>query len=158
VGLRHYVAASLLAVAFFALAVSLLRAGFNVSTPLVVVEGNSMLPTLYNGDLVLIHKPEPAEIDVGDIVVYRSPATGRLVIHRVIKVNIVKLPDGTLAYKFVTRGDNNPVDDVAQGLEPPGGIPYSDILGVVVALNINDGGPVPLRVPYLGLLTRALRG
>jgi len=155
--MRRYAAALALPLVLVVLTILVLRTGLNVSTPLVVVEGNSMIPTLYNGDLVLIHKPPADEIRVGDIVVYRSPVTGRLVIHRVVKVLESEQNDGTVIYRYITRGDNNPVDDVAQGLEPPGGIPYEDILGVVVSIHYK-GLTVPLRIPYLGLLTRLVRG
>lgn len=132
------------------------RNEFNVSTPLVVVEGNSMIPTLYNGDLVLIHKPSPDKIHVGDIIVYFSPSTSRLVIHRVIHINTIKV-NNIIKYYYVTRGDNNPINDVSQGLEPVTGIPYEDILGVVISVKIGDS-KAPLRIPYLGLLTRLVRG
>lgn len=129
-----------------------MRAVLASSSPLVVVEGNSMIPTLYNGDLVLIQKPAPSEIHRNDIIVYRSPVTGKLVIHRVIKVSA---EHGS--YSYITKGDNNPVDDVAQGLEPPRGIPYEDILGRVVCIHTGYGN-APLRIPYLGLLTQLVRG
>ena len=130
--------------------------GLNVSTPLVVVEGNSMIPTLYNGDLVLIHKPPPDEIHVGDIIVYFSPSTSRLVIHRVIHINTLMI-NNRVKYYYITKGDNNPINDVSQGLEPVTGIPYNDILGVVVSVKIGSSR-APLRIPYLGLLTRLIRG
>jgi signal peptidase len=154
----HLLSYAVLALAIFATMTTIafgLREAFNVSTPLVVVEGNSMIPTLYNGDLVFITKPQPDKITIGDIIVYESPATGRLVIHRVVRVYRHVSMHG-LEYYYVTKGDNNPVDDVAQGLEPPGGIPYRDILGVVVSVNLT-GTKAPLRVPYLGLVTSLLR-
>jgi signal peptidase len=150
---NKYLLAFLAATSFLIIVLIALRLELNVSTPLVIVEGNSMLPTLYNGDLVIIYKPPPSDINVGDIVVYRSPITGRLVIHRVIKINS---HDG-VSYYYITKGDNNPVDDVAQGLEPPGGIAYEEILGVVISIKTGEY-KAPFRIPYLGLLTRMLRG
>jgi len=150
--------AALLAAALVAAAVMLaavLRAALAVSTPLVVVEGNSMIPTLYSGDLVIIHKPPPQEIHVGDIIVYHS-LEGRLVIHRVIKIDKAVL-DGRVVYRYITKGDNNAVNDVIQGLEPPSGISYDEVLGVVYSIELG-GSKAPLRIPYLGLLTRLLKG
>ena len=125
-----------------------------LATPLVVVEGNSMLPTLYSGDLVVIYKPQPQDIRVGDIVVYRSPLTGRLVIHRVIEINEC---DGS--YCYITKGDNNlhPDNSPMLALEPSTGIPYEDVVGVVIGIR-RGGSTAPLRIPYLGILTMIARG
>ena len=139
-----------------AIVVSLaLRAALDVSTPLVVVEGNSMLPTLYSGDLVIVHKPAPQDIHVGDIIVYHS-LEGRLVIHRVVKIDKTVI-NGKTVYRYITKGDNNAVNDVVQGLEPPGGVSYDEVLGVVYSIDVG-GARAPIRIPYLGLLTRLLKG
>lgn len=124
------------------------------TTPLVVVEGNSMLPTLYSGDLVVIYKPPPQNIRVGDIIVYRSPLTGRLVIHRVIEINPC-----SGSYCYVTKGDNNlhPDNSPVLALEPSRGIPYEDVVGVVIGVR-RAGSTAPLRIPYLGILTMIARG
>ncbi len=150
--LKRYTGVVALAAIIVLVVIGVMRAVLASSSPLVVVEGNSMIPTLYNGDLVLIQKPAPSELHRGDIIVYRSPVTGRLVIHRVVKINV---EHGS--YFYITKGDNNPVDDVAQGLEPPRGIPYEDILGRVVCVHTSYGD-APLRIPYLGLLTQLVRG
>ncbi len=120
----------------------------NVTTPFVVVEGRSMIPTLYNGDMVLVYKPGPQEIKPGMIIVYRS-LEGRLVIHRVVEVNQC----GT-QYCYITKGDNNviPDNEMYPPLQPPYGVAYRDVIGVVVSVNIN-GRYTPLRIPYLGLLS-----
>ncbi len=130
---------------------------FGVSSPFVVVEGTSMLPTLYNGDIVVIYKPPPDKIKVGDIIVYRS-LKGNLVIHRVVE--IVKSPS-CKPVCFITRGDNNYHTDNVIGLEPMQGVSYSDIIGVVLSIHIKYNGKVyaaPLRIPYLGLITLYIRG
>ncbi len=65
----------------------------------IVVSGESMEPTLYNGDLVILR--ERAEYAVGDIVVFPvpegEPSAGVLIIHRIV--------DGT-PERFVIQGDN----------------------------------------------------
>ena len=126
----------------------------SITAPLVVVEGNSMLPTLYSGDLVVIYKPRPQDIRMGDIVVYRSPLTGRLVIHRVIEIN--KCDN---SYCYITKGDNNlhPDNSPVLALEPSTGIPYKDVVGVVIGIR-KGGSTAPLRIPYLGILTMMTRG
>jgi signal peptidase I len=72
----------------------------------VVVAGDSMLPGLRSGDLVVAqHRPD---YDVGDVVVYRVPAgepgAGASVIHRVV--------GGSLQDGLVTRGDNTDAADI----------------------------------------------
>lgn len=67
---------------------------FHGDTSYVIVVGESMEPTLSQGDLVISKKA--SAYSVGDIVTYRSPY-GPVVIHR-----IVEIEDGI----FVTKGDN----------------------------------------------------
>jgi len=124
----------------------------DITSPFVVVEGYSMLPTLYNGDIVIVHKPSPYDIKVGDILVYQS-LRGELVIHRVVRINT---GPGCKPLCYVTKGDNNPVDDVALMLQPRLGVSYDEVVGVVYQLNIDVNGrhvAAPLRIPYLGLLS-----
>lgn len=68
------------------------------------VEGVSMLPTLEDGDLVVIAQTPVSDIHVGDIIVYGSPcsSSGLSVIHRVV---------GSLGGGFITKGDNNLAND-----------------------------------------------
>lgn len=65
----------------------------------VYVSGNSMFPTLEQGDLVLVG--HATQYEPGDVVAYRVPegqaAEGYIVIHRVV----TRTQDG-----LVTRGDN----------------------------------------------------
>ena len=142
----------LAAAAVFALAYFVIRVATGVSTPFVVVEGRSMIPTLYNGDIVIVYKPPPEDIHVGDIIVYKS-LEGRLVIHRVVEVNKC----GT-SYCYVTKGDNNllPDNKMVPRLQGEQGVPYDEVLGVVASINL-DGKAAPIRIPYLGLITTAFR-
>jgi signal peptidase I len=70
------------------------------------VDGTSMLPTLEEGDLVVIQNIPFTDLHVGDIIVYDPPCslTGSSVIHRIVNFS----GDGV-----VTRGDNNPYTDIA---------------------------------------------
>lgn len=61
----------------------------------VIVDGNSMEPNLYRGDLVILHTA--AAYSVGDVATYRHPDIGPI-IHRIIQ------RDGE---RFVFQGDNN---------------------------------------------------
>jgi signal peptidase I len=71
------------------------------------VDGYSMLPTLEGGDLVVIQNVQISQIHLGDIIVYGSPCStqGESVVHRVVQIT----PQGEL----ITKGDNNPENDVA---------------------------------------------
>ena len=71
--------------------------------PYVVISG-SMEPAVHKGSLSFINKHSKYEdIKNGDIIAYQTP-TGDKVTHRVREVT----EEG-----FITRGDANPVDDVA---------------------------------------------
>lgn len=80
----------------------------------VVVVGDSMEPTMHEGDLVLV-RPEPS-YEVGDVIAFRVPEDGAraTVIHRVV--------GGTAASGYRTQGDNR--DTVDLWRTPP-----RDVLG-----------------------------
>jgi signal peptidase I len=81
--------------------------------PINVVQGNSMYPTLQNGDLVIFHSvPRQQEIPNGTIVIFVQGGTGisaldsllkPVLIHRIVNVTIQS--DGEISYE--TQGDNN---------------------------------------------------
>jgi signal peptidase I len=87
---------------------------FALSTdmPIVAVESNSMVPTFYKGDILVLHGTPSEELIIGDIIVF-SPKGGQStngagvaasgstpIVHRIVKEN----PDGS----FQTKGDANP--------------------------------------------------
>ncbi len=122
--------------------------------PMAVVSGTSMLPLFREGDIVLLYKPPPNEIRVGDVVVYKR-CGGGYIIHRVI--DVVRI-DGRYYYR--TKGDNNPYDDsrlrqfyeynpirICSDIRTPG-IPYERIVGVAVEVN-----GFTFKIPYLGYLS-----
>ena len=69
----------------------------------VIVSGVSMEPTLYSGDLVILH--EQPEYQVGDIVAYK--VTNGNVIHRIV---------GVEGERFILQGDNN-IPDAGEWME-----------------------------------------
>ncbi|HME18761.1 MAG TPA: signal peptidase I [Nitrososphaerales archaeon] len=78
------------------------------------VDGTSMLPTLVEGDLVVIENSPASSIHVGDIIVYGGPCSAisvdgavAPVIHRVVSM---------VALGFITKGDNNGYTDQAVGI------------------------------------------
>jgi signal peptidase I len=70
-----------------------------------LISGNSMKPTLLPGDIVVTRDAAPETVQVGDVVRFRRD--GIDVIHRVKAIQ----PAAGGELVFVTRGDNNNVDD-----------------------------------------------
>jgi len=71
----------------------------NTDMPLVAVESNSMVPTFYRGDILLLMGMDTKDLKIGDIIVFSVPSHKIPVVHRIIKIN----DDGT----FQTKGDAN---------------------------------------------------
>ena len=75
----------------------------------LTVESNSMQPTFSMGDLIICKEIDDANtLEVGDVITFWTIIDGKKVknTHRIAAINET---DGTRS--FVTRGDNNPVDD-----------------------------------------------
>jgi SynChlorMet cassette protein ScmC len=68
----------------------------------VVCTGPSMIPTFDEPDLLEVKPYGRAPVRRGDVVCFKSPGTGKAVVHRVVAIG----PDGVR-----TRGDNNEMDD-----------------------------------------------
>jgi len=115
-----------------------------IPSPIAVVSGTSMEPTLYEGDMVILYKPAPSDIKPGDVIVYVSK-TGRYIIHRVIEVKVV---NGEYYYR--TKGDNVPIEDYIQ-YDNSYGISYSRVIGKVLAIN-----NAIFKIPYIGYLSLIL--
>jgi signal peptidase len=107
-------------------------------SPLLAVESQSMEPTLYRGDLVIVRAVDPTTLQVGDIVIYNGSSlplfSGNVpIVHRIIEI----INDSGDLY-FFTKGDNNPWPDPENRTE-------SDILAKVIG-----------SVRYLGFVTLLL--
>lgn len=100
------------------------------SSPLVVVESYSMLPTFTRGDLLVLKAQAPEDIDVGDIIVYNAEWNDDPIVHRVVEREFI---EGE--YRYYTQGDNNNVRDQGYRL-------YEDIVGEVI-----------LAIPLIGHVT-----
>ncbi len=103
--------ASARTIAFFvAFVIFLVVFAFVLVTYTRRVDGTSMLPTLVQGDLVVIDNVPASSIHLGDIIVYGAPCSAVVVdgavapvIHRVVAVD-------SSGY-FTTKGDNNAYTD-----------------------------------------------
>ena len=114
----------------------------------VVVSG-SMEPAFYRGDIVLVQKANflgidefnPADVQVGDVVVYDAAWYDQPVIHRVINITDI---NGTTMY--VIKGDNNDRAD-------PYYVSPNQIQSKVVTIGDNL-----VVIPKIGYLSLWLRG
>ncbi len=99
--------------------------------PVSVVNGNSMVPTLQNGDVVSFRGVDPnSPIPIGTIIIFVPSNFGLSgvdylvrpsVVHRV--VGVYRQPDGVLYY--ITKGDNNQQNDTTL-------VRASNVLGVPI--------------------------
>lgn len=69
------------------------------------VLSGSMEPTIETGDLIIVEEVSPDDINVGDIISFKSANTNNIVTHRVFAV--VNEDE----VKFKTKGDANNVED-----------------------------------------------
>ncbi|KAK8726128.1 hypothetical protein OTU49_010384 [Cherax quadricarinatus] len=76
-------------------------------SPIVVVLSGSMEPAFHRGDLLFLTNYDHEPIRAGEIVVFKVEGRDIPIVHRVMKVH--EKEDGTV--KFLTKGDNNNVDD-----------------------------------------------
>lgn len=114
--------------------------------PLLVVNGNSMFPSLHNGDLVYYTSPQFGSIGNGSVIIFIQGNTGfseldallkPVLIHRVIGVETIA---GAVYYR--TQGDANDQPD-------PFLTPQSNVLGVPETVIPYAGMPVQyLLTPY----------
>ena len=122
------------------LAAELLQRGQRVS---LRVQGSSMLPSLYPGDVLTIRGCDPREIVAGDIVFFRQE--GRCFAHRVAE----RMTAGA-AWRLRTRGDALPSCD------PP--VSETDVLGRVTLVERNGRRLPPPRLgPVRSLLAGVVR-
>lgn len=117
-----------------------------------------MEPAFHRGDLLLLTHDQTDPIRVGDIVVFKIEGREIPIVHRVLKVhekwfkfkvnfnsyfNILEFNYREDGYaKYLTKGDNNSVDD--RGLYAPGQywLERKDIIGRAKGF-----------VPYIGIVT-----
>lgn len=72
----------------------------STDTPVVAVFSESMIPTFYKGDMIIVQGTQ--NVSIGDIIVFDVPAYNFPIIHRAINIT-----DG----KITTKGDHNLIQD-----------------------------------------------
>lgn len=100
------------------------------SNPLVVVESDSMIPTLYRGHLLVLQARSPEQIQVGDIIVFNAAYHDKPIVHRIVEIR-----NETGELHYFTQGDNNDIRDPMYRV-------HEDIIGVVI-----------LAIPFIGNVT-----
>lgn len=99
-GKRAAVAAIVTAVAFY---LALILLGYE---PMVIVTG-SMQKTIPVGSLVVSHRVDPQQLEVGDVISFQKPIGAKGIdTHRIVAIRNDK---GKRLYQ--TKGDNNPIVD-----------------------------------------------
>ncbi|MCK4243985.1 signal peptidase I [Candidatus Bathyarchaeota archaeon] len=111
----------------------------NTEYPFATVEGESMLPTYVEGDLILTQGiNDEGELSVGEVIIFRRPGNWDFVIiHRIINKEYYETEE---QWYFQTKGDNNATPD-RFSTTYKGWVPDSHIIGRVIT-----------KIPYLGLI------
>uniref|UniRef100_A0A8C5D2B9 Signal peptidase complex catalytic subunit SEC11 n=1 Tax=Gouania willdenowi TaxID=441366 RepID=A0A8C5D2B9_GOUWI len=119
-------------------------------SPIVVVLSGSMEPAFHRGDLLFLTNRVEDPIRVGEIVVFRIEGREIPIVHRVLKIH--EKANGDI--KFLTKGDNNAVDD--RGLYKQGQhwLEKKDVVGRARGSLLLTFCLFHLRfVPYIGIVT-----
>ncbi|TDL15965.1 hypothetical protein BD410DRAFT_832348 [Rickenella mellea] len=124
----------------------------NTESPVVVVLSGSMEPAFRRGDILFLTNPPNKPYRNGDITVYNVPGQNIPIFHRVVEThNEIEVQDGDqdgeeplVKQRILTKGDNNPVDDIGlyRGLE---WIERRHVIGKVRGF-----------VPYVGYISIAI--
>jgi len=110
-------------------------------SPIVVVLSGSMEPAFFRGDLLFLWLDPNDPIEVGDVTVFKLQAREIPIVHRVIEVH--DRGNGTTHY--LTKGDNNPVDDRS--------IYHQNQPGLVWLERRHLIGKAKGFLPYIGMVT-----
>jgi signal peptidase len=71
--------------------------------PFIVLTG-SMEPVFYSGDLVMVKEVEASSLQIGDVIAFREGTA--VITHRIVQVE-----GAGKDLRFITKGDNNNVND-----------------------------------------------
>ncbi|XP_025925899.1 signal peptidase complex catalytic subunit SEC11C isoform X1 [Apteryx rowi] len=107
-------------------------------SPIVVVLSGSMEPAFHRGDLLFLTNFHDDPIRAGEIVVFKVEGRDIPIVHRVIKIHEKENGD----IKFLTKGDNNEVDDRGLYKEGQNWLEKKDVVGRARGF-----------LPYVGMVT-----
>jgi len=125
-------------------AYSILVLASGVGQPMLLVPSRSMEPTIDAGDVIAIRAISPAQIRLGDVIIYQQAYSQVLLIHRVVCIVTSTSSECTgslyvymkcrIAPCYYTKGDNEPGPD-------PWVVSAGQIVGVWTGF----------RIPYLAM-------
>jgi len=120
-----------------------LKYALNTELPYSPVEGRSMEPNYYQGDLVFIQGlNNKSQLAIGEVIVFHRPSDWDfLIIHRITDKAYYEVEG---QWYFLTKGDNNAAPDIFP-TNYKGWVPASNIIGRVV-----------LKIPYIGSIYLAM--
>ncbi|EGD82773.1 signal peptidase complex catalytic subunit SEC11C [Salpingoeca rosetta] len=107
-------------------------------SPIVVVLSGSMEPAFTRGDLLFLTNDKSDPIRVGEILVFKVRGRDIPIVHRVLKLH----EDHNGNLKFLTKGDNNRVDDRGLYAQDQLWLHPDDVVGRARAF-----------IPYVGIVT-----
>lgn len=99
----------------------------------LTVESPSMHPTFDEGDLIICKQIEdPYTLEVDDVITFWTLIDGQKVknTHRIVRIN-----DTGNSISFVTRGDNNPIDDELPAYQ-------SELIGKWTKIRLTGAGKI----------------
>ncbi|XP_018428947.1 PREDICTED: signal peptidase complex catalytic subunit SEC11C-like isoform X1 [Nanorana parkeri] len=111
-------------------------------SPIVVVLSGSMEPAFHRGDLLFLTNFQEDPIRGGEIVVFKVDGRDIPIVHRVIKVHEKMFSHLKENIKFLTKGDNNEVDDRGLYKEGQNWLEKKDVVGRARGF-----------LPYVGMVT-----
>lgn len=97
-----------------------------------LISTESMEPEIKKGDAIVIKKVEENQLEVNDIVTFKI--NEEIITHRIVRIN-----DDGIEKTYITKGDNNNVED-------PNILTFEDIEGKQV-----------MKIPYLGNIISSLK-
>ena len=109
-----------------------------------MITSDSMTPSLMEGDVVAWTPVDVNDIEIGDVIVFKSYLSWpeeRLVVHRVTDIK----QDSFGGIMFETKGDANEWVDQAGPHIPEPYIREDHVIGKTVSI-----GKQPLKIPFVG--------
>ncbi len=113
--------------------------------PIALVTSDSMTPTLFEGDVVAWTPARIEDVEIGDVVVFKSYVQWpdeKIVVHRVS--DIKESNKGNILLE--TKGDKNEWTDQAGPHIPEPYIREDNLMGKTISIN-----KFPLKIPFVGL-------
>lgn len=143
--MRKFIGHLLFAAILLLIATRFLSVTSETAFPISIVTADSMSPSLLEGDLILWTPINIEDVEVGDVIVFKSWLSWpeeRLIVHRVVE----KRETGR-GPALVTKGDANEWTDQAGPHIPEPLITESNLIGKTLSI-----GNQPLKIPFIGRL------